>query len=373
VINAQNAVAAADPNVFTIDGTNGLTVLTLDDWGGTTVNYDSAGQVLLGERFAAAAISRIDSGVRVSESGGNTTAIEGGDTDNYTVQLTRAPSANVTIHIAPNSQITTSPTSLTFTPSDWSTPQTLTVTAVDDTIIEANHTGTINHSLSSTDLSFGGLPIAGVSVSISDNDANLPPVLGAIPPQSVRQGNLLTFTASGVDSNLPPDPLTYSLVDAPLGAAIHPTTGVFTWTPTSTGSFSFTVRVSDGAFTAEQPVSGNVEIPLPSAALDSDSDGLADLLEYAFATSPSAPNASPFRFLGSNGNTVTLEFPWNWQASGLSWQIRHGTDLSDVANWPVLETDAITSIREGNIDRITVSPTMTHTDRCFYILEVIGN
>jgi hypothetical protein len=373
VINAQNAVAAAVSNVFIVDGTNGLSSLSTDDFGGSGFNYDTAGQVMLGERFADAAISRVDSGVLVSESAGNTNVTEGGATDSYTLQLTRPPSANVTINITAGTQLSVSPTSLTFTTVDWSTPQTVSVTAVDDSAIEGNHIGTISHSLSSSDLSFGGLPITGVTVSISDNDANLPPVLSAIPFQSVRQGNLLTFTATGIDSNLPPDPLTYSLIGAPIGAVIHPTTGIFAWTPDSTGNFNFTARVSDGTFNSEQPVSVTVEIPLPSAVLDSDNDGLADLLEYAFATSPSIPNANPFRFLGINGNTVTFEFPWNWQATGLSWQIRHGPDLSNVANWPVLETDAITRVREGNIDRITLSPPMTHTDRCFYVLEVIGN
>jgi hypothetical protein len=172
VINAQNAVATADANVFTVDGTNGLSVMTVDDWGASGVHYDTAGQLLLGERFADAAISRLDSGVLISESGESTNIAESGTTDSYAVTLTRPPSANVTIHIATDSQVSVSPSSLTFTTSNWNTAQTVTVTAVNDVLVESTHSGSINHSLSSSDLSFGSLAIQGVTVTIIDNDSN---------------------------------------------------------------------------------------------------------------------------------------------------------------------------------------------------------
>jgi Putative Ig domain len=163
------------------------------------------------------------------------------------------------------------------------------------------------------------------------------------------------------------------LVNAPSGASIAAITGDFTWTPTDLGSFTFTVRVSNGTMNQDQAVTVTVEFPLPSAVIDSDSDGLSDLLEYAFATNPSASNSNPFRFVGTNGNTVTLAFPWNWQAAGITWQIRHGQDLSNVANWPVVETDSITHVREGNIDSITIFLPKIHPDRSFYVLQVIAN
>lgn len=376
VIDAQNAVATADAHVFTVNGTTGLSMMTFDDWGDSGVHYDTAGQVLLGERFADAAISRVDSGVLVSESGGATIVTEGAATDTYTVTLTRAPSADVTISITTDSQVSVSPASLTFTPSDWETPQTVTVSAVDDTEIESNHSGTISHGLTSSDLSFGGLPIAGVTATVIDNDANTAPVLAPIPPQTVKQDNLLTFTASATDTDHPADILTYSLVGAPDGASIHSGTGVFNWTPTTAqgpGSFNFSVRVSDGSLTHDQPVSVTVESLLPSPDVDTDGDGLSDLLEHAFLTDPGIPNGNPFRAIRATAGTVTLEFPWNWQASGLSWQIRHGHDLSDVATWPVVDPGSTTITREGDLDRITVEPAMAYSDRGFYVLEVIGN
>lgn len=77
--------------------------------------------------------------------------------------------------------------------------------------------------------------------------ANLPPVLSVIANQTVGEGSLLSLTASATDPN-PGTTLTYSLAPgAPAGATIHPSTGLFQWTPAdNVGSpVSITVIVSD--------------------------------------------------------------------------------------------------------------------------------
>ncbi len=60
---------------------------------------------------------------------------------------------------------------------------------------------------------------------------NVAPFLAAIGDKSVDELVQLTFTATATDADLPVQTLTFSLVDAPDGAAIT-TAGVFTWTPT---------------------------------------------------------------------------------------------------------------------------------------------
>lgn len=210
-------------------------------------------------------------------------------------------------------------------------------------------------------------------VSVTVNEANTAPVLSAIPTQSVDKGALLTFTASATDVDLPANTLTFTLIGAPSGAMIGPTTGIFTWTPATAGNFNFTVSVSDGSLTDDQPVSVTVENPLPSAQVDTDGDGLSDLLEYAFVTNPGIPNGNPFRLIGASPGHVTLGFPWNWQAAGLSWRIRHGHDPSNIAAWNVVAPGTTTTTREGGVDHITVTPARTYPDRGFYVLEVIGN
>jgi len=75
------------------------------------------------------------------------------------------------------------------------------------------------------------------------NSSNLPPVLDPIGPQTVDEGQLLTFTATASDGN-PEDELTFSLgPGAPAGATIDPQTGVFQWTPPDEAGTPFVVEV----------------------------------------------------------------------------------------------------------------------------------
>ncbi|HTH46518.1 MAG TPA: lamin tail domain-containing protein [Candidatus Limnocylindria bacterium] len=77
---------------------------------------------------------------------------------------------------------------------------------------------------------------------------NLPPVLTAIPPQTVTEQTTLTFTAVATDPDAG-QKLAYSLgVDAPAGATIDADTGVFTWTPSEEqgpASYNFALRALD--------------------------------------------------------------------------------------------------------------------------------
>ena len=112
----------------------------------------------------------VTAGVQITQTGGSTAVTEGGATDSYTVVLASQPTANVTITLGAGSQLTTSVSTLTFTSSNWNVAQTVTVTAVNDTVVEGNHTGTITHTVTSTDSNYNGLSVAPLSVSITDND-----------------------------------------------------------------------------------------------------------------------------------------------------------------------------------------------------------
>jgi hypothetical protein len=110
----------------------------------------------------------------------------------------------------------------------------------------------------------------GLLVGAAPPPANQPPVLNSIGPQSVTQGSLLTFTAQATDAD--GDRLTYSLDGgAPNGAAIDPTSGAFSWTPTAAqgpGTFPITVRVTDNgtpALSASETVRVTVNGRSPSA------------------------------------------------------------------------------------------------------------
>lgn len=118
--------------------------------------------------------------VLITQSGGTTTATEGGAGDSYTLVLATQPTANVTVTVTPDAQVTANasaaPIPLTFTtgacpgPGNWCTAQTVTVTAVDDAVTEGAHNGTFTHTAASGDANYNGIAISSVATNITDND-----------------------------------------------------------------------------------------------------------------------------------------------------------------------------------------------------------
>ncbi len=120
--------------------------------------------------------------VQITESSSSTVVTEAGGSDTYTVVLSQLPTANVVVTLTPNSQMLVSPATLTFTTANWNVAQTVTARAVDDSLVESSphfggliaatpHFGTITHSAASTDGNYGGIAIAPVTASITDNDS----------------------------------------------------------------------------------------------------------------------------------------------------------------------------------------------------------
>ncbi len=97
---------------------------------------------------------------------------EGGADDSYKVCLNSQPTDNVTVTPtpSPSSQINISPTIVIFSPTDWEMPKVVTVTAVDDSILEGLHTANITHTSSSNDEFFNDLELAMVTANITDSD-----------------------------------------------------------------------------------------------------------------------------------------------------------------------------------------------------------
>ena len=91
-----------------------------------------------------------------------------GGTGRYTVRLNTLPSGEVTVAISSdNTDVTVSPSSLTFTATNWSSAQTVTVTAGQDDDA-ANDTATLTHDPSGADYDF--VSNADLTVTVTDND-----------------------------------------------------------------------------------------------------------------------------------------------------------------------------------------------------------
>ncbi len=132
-------------------------------------------------------------GVVVTESAASTDVTEGGATDTYTLVLTAEPTEDVTITITADALITTDLSEVVFTALNWSTPQTVTVSAVDDDIASGALTPSISHTTDSLDGDFSGLVVADVVVNRADDDsAGI--TVGAISGDTTEAGGTATFT-----------------------------------------------------------------------------------------------------------------------------------------------------------------------------------
>ncbi|MBD2251044.1 DUF4114 domain-containing protein [Nostoc parmelioides] len=112
-------------------------------------------------------------GVIITQTGNNTIVTENGTTDSYAIALTSQPTSDVIINISNGQQIRTNPRTLTFTTENWNVAQNVTVTAVDDFLVEGDGNDTITHTAISNDINYNGIAINPIAVGITDNDIPL--------------------------------------------------------------------------------------------------------------------------------------------------------------------------------------------------------
>ena len=97
---------------------------------------------------------------------------EGGGSDSFQVALKSAPVMDVVVSLSSSDtgEGEVTPATLTFTPADWNSAQTVTVTGVEDSLDDGSQSFHIDFSLSSGDSQYDGLSVPSVSVINLDND-----------------------------------------------------------------------------------------------------------------------------------------------------------------------------------------------------------
>jgi hypothetical protein len=102
-------------------------------------------------------------------------AAEGGAPVTYTLTLASAPTAPVAITVVGDDQVTVDHTTLTFDAINWNIPQTVSVTAVADTVSEGPHQSMILHNARSDDSLYNNIFVQEVAVAITERHAALLP------------------------------------------------------------------------------------------------------------------------------------------------------------------------------------------------------
>ncbi len=99
---------------------------------------------------------------------------ETGTTDTFTIVLNTQPTSNVVLTIISDdtTEVTANLGAVAFTPTDWDTPQTITLTGVDDDDVDGDQTVDVTISVDDTtsDDAFDGLDDQTVSVTNLDDD-----------------------------------------------------------------------------------------------------------------------------------------------------------------------------------------------------------
>jgi photosystem II stability/assembly factor-like uncharacterized protein len=208
-------------------------------------------------------------------------------TDNGTPPLSNTKPVQINVNninrapVATNQQVTVTedqPQPFTLTASDLdgdaltlivvTPPQHGTVTGSVPNLTytpNANYNGADSFTYKVRD---AALESAVTTVSLTINPVNDAPVLNVPGPQSVNEGQPLTFTltASDVDAG---QAITFSASNLPSGATLNPATGVFTWTPgfNQAGTYTVNFTATDNGtppLSNSKPVTitvGNVQSP----------------------------------------------------------------------------------------------------------------
>jgi hypothetical protein len=180
--NGNGGVWPAGANVtgtptvrLTMERTNPLAADSDSNWhrndGVTRNGTDANGNPIYGTPKAANSVP-VPPGVTVTPISDLTTT-EAGKTATFTVKLNTIPTANVTIGLT--SSDTTegmlSTSSVIFSPNNWNIPQTVTITGVDDTIVDGNIAYSIvTGTTTSTDANYNNINPADVAVVNNDNE-----------------------------------------------------------------------------------------------------------------------------------------------------------------------------------------------------------
>jgi PKD repeat protein len=220
-------------------------------------------------------------------------------------------------------------------------------------------------------------------VHITVNHVNRPPVLADIPPQTVDENTLLTFTIQGSD----PDKedtgkLTFYASNLPQGAQFDPNTRTFSWTPTyeQSGTYQVTFGVSDPSGLKDEKTIvitvNHVNRPPVLTAIEPITIDENQPIEFALQGSdPDREDQGKLSYFGENlpeGASLDAEsglFSWTptYDQSGVYTFVLGVTDqqlkttqevkitVNHVNRPPVMEAIAVQTVKENEILNVVVS------------------
>ena len=314
------------------DSTQSLTLCGAEDYDATddtaTLTYSASGGGYGALVYPATGVTVTDDDEETIEISPTAIDITEGDgvvvTGTYNVSLSAAPmGGNVTVAIAVpnNTDVTTNPTSLTFSASDWTTAETQTVTKAVE-IRVADDDGADHETADITNTQGGvaygmGAALDGVTVNITDTDTRGVTIV-ADDPVTFSEGGSGTYTV--VLDTEPTGPVTVSVDDtvATDDIRVDKTALDFTIANWDTPQ---TVTVSAAADDDAQDDTGRIDHGVTGA--DYETEGVTAASVAVTVTDPESP--SVILRIGVVENPATPAFPIGEGFGQVNYHIKLGT------------------------------------------------
>ncbi len=276
--NTAQTVTVAGVDDSAVDGTQttAVTVAVVD--GSSDDAYDS-----VADQTVTVTTSDDDAaGYTLSGTSGTSVTVAEGPfiaTVMVPVVLTAQPTSDVVFEVssADTGEATVSPAQLTFTSSNWSTSQYVTVTGVDDNLTDGNQTTAVTVAVvdASSDNAFDALADQTITVTTSDDDS---------PGVSVTEsdGSTATTESGGTDTftvvlnTQPSSDVVVSVASSDTGeVTVSPAQLTFTSSNWNTAQAATTTGADDSL--VDGPQFATITVAIVDASSDDDYDPVADV------------------------------------------------------------------------------------------------
>lgn len=325
-------------------------------------------------------------GLVLEQSGGSTSATEGGATDDLSFRLSSEPAASVTVTLSTSgSRIlmngAPAPIALTFSPTCpsatcWSNPQTVTLSAVDNLNVDGDVTETISTSMTSTDPDFNALSGPSVSIRVYDND---------VAPVIQTSASSITLSEGGASGSVsvtlsvpPAAPATVNVAFDPAivrvnGSATSPVALNFTSanysTPQTLTVLAFDDAVAEGTHTSSLSLSSLITTTktIGISVSDNETKGITQVLPGGGLTASEAGGTSAYTIRLNSEPTGTVTVKLNFTDTQIKLN-GSGSPLSltfTTTNWNTPQTVTVSAVDDSDLEgahNAAISYTITGAD-----------
>jgi len=300
--NAPQTVTVTGVNDDIVDGEQSSVVTVSIDDAGSQDAFDEVADALITVTTRDNEIA----GFSIRQTAGATSVSESGSTDSFIVVLDFEPLTNVVLNVASGDtgEASVDKSRLTFTPSNWDTPQTVTVTGEDDLTVDGFQTSSVTISIDEqlTDDLYDAVGDRTVTVTTLDDDvASYTVVKSSVNMEVSEVGTTETITV--VLDRQPLSSVTFSVVSDDAGeVAVDKATLTFTPANWNTAQSVTITGVDD--VTVDGPQDSTVTV---SVAANVSNDAFDALTDQTVSVTNTDDDIAGFVITQSEGSTAVSE------------------------------------------------------------------